>query len=473
MEKGYVYTQGDIIIEPFVFTKILDLKIVQEINEHSKLYISGIVSDEYDYSDKYVETCTENTRIKVSLKDDKENITDVFYGVITDISLDSFNDVKTLNIEALSYTYLMDIEKKCRSFQCDTLTYEEILKEVNDSYSSMCMIDNTTNGQTIDKLLVQYNETDWQFVKRICSHFNTAAIAYCRLEGIRYSIGKLGSDYLHSLDEFNYCVKMGLKDYRKKSKSISNFDFNAINFVSYEIKTSIILDLYNPIEFRNKYFYVYKCETYIENRVIVNKYILRSDKDMLLRKNYNEKLAGISLEGKILDTKSDVVKVNLEIDGYSNRTDNTEWIPYSTVFSSPDGTGWYCMPEVGDAIRIYFPDADEKNSYAISSVNLESTDNEKRCDPSVKSLGTKYGKEIVMKPGAIDIISSSNTMSLDDGGGINISSSSQIYMNAPDITLDGGKISIRGKDEVEIKQGGASILVKDDVTMSGGKINTQ
>ena len=91
----------------------------------------------------------------------------------------------------------------------------------------------------------------------------------------------------------------------------------------------------------------------------------------------------------------------------------------------------------------------------------------------MKSLGTKYGKEIVMKPGAIDIISSSNTMSLDDGGGINISSSSQIYMNAPDITLDGGKISIRGKDEVEIKQGGASILVKEDVTMSGGKINTQ
>ena len=64
-----------------------------------------------------------------------------------------------------------------------------------------------------------------------------------------------------------------------------------------------------------------------------------------------------------------MVKINLEIDG--NQDEGTaRWFPYSTVYSSPDGTGWYCMPEVGDAIRLYFPDNEEKNAYAISSVNL-------------------------------------------------------------------------------------------------------
>ena len=33
----------------------------------------------------------------------------------------------------------------------------------------------------------------------------------------------------------------------------------------------------------------------------------------------------------------------------------TRVFPYATVYSTPDGTGWYCMPEIGDAVRLYFP----------------------------------------------------------------------------------------------------------------------
>lgn len=170
-----------------------------------------------------------------------------------------------------------------------------------------------------------------------------------------------------------------------------------------------------------------------------------------------------------------MVKIALKIDAYSNTADsNTEWVPYSTVFSSPDGTGWYCMPEEGDAIRLYFPDSDEKNGYTISSVNLESSNAEKRCDPSVKSLGTKYGKEIVMSPGGINIISSNNSMTLTDGGGISVSSDSQIVMSAPSINISGGDVTIQGTEEVNlVSKAGASIKIKDNIDMSGSKINTQ
>lgn len=52
MSEEYTYTQGDILIEPYKFQKITKLKIVSELNEHSKLFISGIISDEN--ADKYV-----------------------------------------------------------------------------------------------------------------------------------------------------------------------------------------------------------------------------------------------------------------------------------------------------------------------------------------------------------------------------------------------------------------------------------
>lgn len=80
MTSGYVYTQGDILIEPYKFEKILKLKIIREINEHSKLYLSGIVSDEYESSDQCVEWANENAVIKISVKDDKGEIKDLFMG---------------------------------------------------------------------------------------------------------------------------------------------------------------------------------------------------------------------------------------------------------------------------------------------------------------------------------------------------------------------------------------------------------
>ena len=472
MTSGYVYTQGDILIEPYKFEKILKLKIIREINEHSKLYLSGIVSDEYESSDQCVEWANENAVIKISVKDDKGEIKDLFYGMISTISIKSVDNVKTLEIEALDNTCKMDIEKRSRSFQGDNIQYRDIFNAINSSYSSLIMIDYISAGRKINKMIVQYNETDWEFLKRLASHFNAGVIPECRLDGIKYSMGRGEASSLYSLDEFNYSVTKGIQEY--KIKSAQGIAENSVNFIIYEFTTNIIMDLYNTVNFKDRYLNVYRCEMEIIDGVLLNTYTLRDEKAIKVRKYYNNKISGVSLEGKILSCKSDVVKISLKIDGYSNTVDsNSEWVPYSTIFSSPDGTGWYCMPEEGDAIRLYFPDSDEKNGYAISSVNLECSNAEKRSDPSVKSLGTKYGKEIVMSPGAINIISSNNTMTLNDGGGISISSDSSISMSAPSISIDGGEVTIKGKDKVKLMQSGASITITDNIDMSGSKINTQ
>ena len=74
MSVEYMYTAGDILIEPYKFQKITKLKLIRELNEHAKLYISGIISDEN--VDKYVETAGAEETIKVSVKDDGGNTTD-------------------------------------------------------------------------------------------------------------------------------------------------------------------------------------------------------------------------------------------------------------------------------------------------------------------------------------------------------------------------------------------------------------
>ncbi|MBN1055188.1 phage tail protein [Clostridium botulinum] len=473
MSNGYTYTQGDILIEPYRFQKIIKLKIIRELNEHARLYISGIIDDES--ADKYVETADSESSIKISLKDNNGTVISVFEGIITNIGINTVNNVRTLKIEALSRTFLLDIKRKNRTFQNENYTYKNVFSEVIKEYNDVQILNYITNQTKIDKLIVQYNETDWEFLKRLASHFNVPLVPESTLSGIKYFMGNSGCSTLYELDEFNYSIKKGLQEYKLKCENDID-DLNDVNLISYEVITNIVMKLYNLVNFKGRSLYIYRTELELINGVISNKYILRDENGMKVRRIYNNKIVGVSLIGSVIDTEKDKVKVSLEIDRNSTQYKGEKWFEYSTVFSSPDGTGWYCMPEIGDAIRLYFPDNVENNAYAISSVNLQSSNSSKRSDPSRKSIGTKYGKEIVMSPGAVEIIGNGNLlMRLTDDGGIEVNSDKSIVMSAGgDVSISGGgKVTIQGDAGINLTQAGANMTIQDDVTMSGGKVNIQ
>lgn len=472
MSEQYVYEYKDINVSGYDFEKIIELKIVREINEHAKLKIRGIISEENE--DKYVEEANDKSFINISVNDNENNIKNLFQGIVTDISIDTQNNVRILEIEALSRTYLMDIKKMVRTFQDENYTYMDVINILNNENGNVLAMDNITDDKKIDKLIVQYKETDWELIKRLASHFNAGLIPECQLDGTKYIIGMRKDGISYSLDEFNYSIKKSIHEYKEKYENGIE-TLNDMNLISYEITTNKMLNLCEAVNFNGKNLYVYKAIIEICDSEFINKYVLRDEKGMKIQKKYNDKLIGLSLKGNILDTKNDVVKIKLDIDSSQNK-DTAKWFPYSTVYSSEDGTGWYCMPEVGDAIRLYFPDNEEKNAYAISSVNLKSSNSQKRSDPSVKNIGTKYGKQLVMKPGAVEIIGGNNLlMRMTDDGGIEIKSDKKIILDAQDdIEIKGkAKVSIKGDEGVDLTQNSANLAIKDDVKMTGGKVKIE
>lgn len=472
MSEGYVYTYGDIIVSDYEFVKITDLKIERKINEHARMFIRGIIDS--SKGDDYVERANDNSFIKASVKDNKNNVKDLFQGIIINISINSSNDVKVLEIEALSQTFLMDIKKKKRTFQNPNYTYRDVIDIINSSYGNVQIMYDAEESSEKNIFVVQYEETDWQLILRLASYFNAWVVPECQLGDIKYWIGKKGNLDIHQLNEYNYSMKKELGEYRiKDGNGVSGLDDK--DLTTYEVITSSMLDLGDAVTFKERKLYVYEAHIEMHDSVFSNKYYLRDENGMKVRRIYNNKIVGLSLNGTILDTKNDIVKVNLDIDGTQD-AGSAKWFPYSTVYSSEDGTGWYCMPEKGDAVRLYFPDNEEKNAYVISSVNLKSRDTEKRSDPSVKSIGTKYGKQLVMEPGAVNIIGGSGMMvKMTDGGGIEIISDKKIILDAQDdIEINGkAKISIKGESGVDLTQNSANLSINDDVTMSGGKVKIE
>lgn len=463
-----MYTVGDIVVEPYKFIEIKEMHISRELNETSHLSISGIVNEDYKYSDEYVEKAGTNSNVKIYVKDKNNNPIILFYGVVVDILLKSKSNVKTLFIEALDNTFLMDIEKKTRVFQGDNLTYNEIFSYVCSGYENIDYINNVLGERNAGKIVVQFNESDKRFMERLVSHFNKQIADECRIDGIKFYIGQGERFEVKELDEFDYSATKSLREYERKCAAL-NEEFNEFDFIDYEITTYKLLGLNDAVRFKGKNLRIYKCEMSIKDASLINTYTLRSEEGLVVPKINNDQIAGVSLEGSIIDSSKDVVKVSLDIETYGESV----WFPYSTVFSSPDGTGWYCMPENGDAVRLYFPSNVESDAYVISSVNLESSDAEKRSDPSVKSLSTKYGKELVMRPGGIDVVSGNNCMTLDDGGGITISSDSNLTLTGANITIDGKNVEVSADEKILLSKQSTSIEITENITMAADKINTQ
>ncbi len=147
---------------------------------------------------------------------------------------------------------------------------------------------------------------------------------------------------------------------------------------------------------------------------------------------------------------------------------------YATVYSSPDGTGWYCMPETGDSVRLYVP-GKEEDSFILSAVHKE-TDNARQ-NPDHKSLKTKYGKEIRFTPDSILMTNNQGMMvEMNDSEGITITSDKDILIQAEEnLTVASQKASllIAADDKVQVKQGSTSMTLSGDISFTGGEFRIQ
>lgn len=151
-----------------------------------------------------------------------------------------------------------------------------------------------------------------------------------------------------------------------------------------------------------------------------------------------------------------------------------KWFQYATVYSSPDGTGWYCMPEKGDSVRLYIPDKEE-NSFILSAVHKETDTARQNSD--YKSFKTKYGKEVLFTPDAILMTNNQGMMvEMNDSEGIMITSDKDIVIDAKDnltIASNNASLLIAANNILQVKQGGTSMTLSGDISFTGGEFRIQ
>ncbi|WP_186438549.1 contractile injection system protein, VgrG/Pvc8 family [Cohnella terricola] len=467
-------------IAPFEM-RLHDVKLVKKINEHARLTFTGVIPD--DKEESYVRMADEQTAIELLYTDASGKSQRLFHGMILRLQVKVSQGVYWLEAEAVSHTYAMDIKQEYRSFQNHSMLITDVMKKINNNYPKAQTINTFSDERSLGAYLLQYQETDWQFLKRLASHYHTVLIPITTQDSIRMYLGFPNDRNAGELKSTHYRVFKDLLAYKNEVDS-DNPNLNEQDYISYEVELNQILELGDKVTFKGRKLHVFEVQTEMTRGVLTNKYTLCAKKAGYQRKKFNRNIIGASIQGKVREVVRDEVKVQLDYDqDWSLQTSSP--FPYSTMYASDDQTGWYCMPEKGDDIRLYFPSTKEPEGIAISSVrkklpqeatqnstpkNVTTTvvkqeilqpiiqyDSEVKDDlmknPNTKYLLTPTGQKILFEEDKITIVGA------DGGAAITLTNAGTIILNSSN------KISIQTGKQIEMVSQ-SIMMVANQIEMS-------
>lgn len=487
-----------IVIEPFELERLQELKIDKRMNEHVKLTFKGIVPE--SRKDSYVQMADAQTEIVAKEVDEQGKKVTLFHGMILDVEIQMVQGVYFISVEAVSNTYKLDLQPVDRSFQQIGLAYRSLMNQVISTYPHADLIDYAFNESSLESMILQYQETDWQLLKRLASHFHTGIVPTAMDERILCYAGlpQLGSKGRLTVHNYRVQKRMDLYQQALRARIPNVLEHD---FVFYEVESRQVLDIGHEVEFNGKNLLVSQSVLLLEQGVIKRRYTLARAGSLVIPKQYNITIVGASVQGTVLAVSKDTVKVHLNMD--TNQEEGTAcWLPYSTIYATADNAGWYFMPEQGDNVRIYFPTHEEKDAFATSSVAKSggasaggasgsgtasgsgagagaggassaagANGGDPMQDPEVKTLKTKNGKMIVLAPDYVLISGEGVSILLEDENGITLTSSKDIKVTATEnVILQSKNITLTASEKVEMSCKDSSLVIESDVVLKGSQV---
>jgi len=462
---------GKILMVSYEDMTIQTLKIKQAVNQHTQLNITATIPQAL--KEKYLDNLTLNSDIEIVKDEDP-----IFIGMITELNVTKLRDVYTVDITALSHTYKMDIMLNKKSFQYPKMLYGNLIAEIVAQHPDASCMDKITDEDDIIKFpIIQYKETDWDFLIRMASRFNTCLIPNCLSQRIQFYFGFPAIEKGEPAVK-HYKVFKDINKFKKSQQYTSGITEN--DFIYYQIESENIYDLGDTLQFQSRPMYIIETEYAYDHGVIKNICTLCTPVGAKLPRKSNVNISGCSLFGTVLATARDNLRIHLDIDAKQDIA-TAFWFPYATMYASQDETGWYCMPELNDTVRLYFPDDEESGGMAINSIkphdpneDVEKLDPDHRmANTNIKYLRTAYGKEIKFRPNGLDIIAKDGTVftSMDDDGTVYMNSNNKISFTAVnDIEMKAKNIHMKATDSIEIKSKSSEIKMKDNIEIQGKNI---
>jgi len=454
------------LVSPYEIQTLHNLTLTQTVNDHARLLITGFIPAQQ--KDSCMQLASSSDRIELYQKRKGQRQQALFKGQVTELAIRMVMGVYQIELEAVSLTFSMDCKEKYRSFQHDKMTYQAMLKKVLEDYSGADAIDTVTNATPIKQFILQYKETDWQFLQRMASHFRTVLVAAVDADNPKFWFG-LPEGRIEKLSVANYTI---LKD-RSKFLHIKHNDIEwpieEQETVAYVIESKKTLKLGDRVQLQDKELVIAKSIARMKQGILTYEYHLLFEKGIRQDRQSIHLLPGTAIEGMVLEVKKDQVRLHLRIDETQKKEEAT-WFPLATSYSAEGHSGFYSPPEEGDCVHLSFSTYREEEAVVRHSVRKGGDSNPKTADPKTSYWGTPKGKEMKLDPQSVTFTAKDGAvfLQLHQDSGITVQSTPSLLVKANDtITFAGKRISMSAAESMRLTCGSSSIVFDGNTDIQG------
>ncbi|OAB45513.1 hypothetical protein PGLA_04485 [Paenibacillus glacialis] len=350
------------------------------------------------------------------------------------------------------------------------MTYDALLKNIMKEHPGADISCNIGEGLSIGEPIIQYEETDWELINRLASHFQQFVTSDLQYATPKLYFGTPPGRQLQISEDISYTAGKDLVAYHQAGGGESGL--HNTDFFYYDMTSDQHYQIGDIVEFRDKELVVSQKTIRLEEIQLAYSYRLSRKKGIQRRLIHNDRLSGVSLEGEVLDVKGEQVKLHLTIDKEQPK-EKAHWF----TFAPPTGNAMYCMPQIGTSATLYLPDADGKGAIITGCIRKNGGECEKSGDPNIRYFGTEHGSEAKLSPTGIDIVSGSKEplkLTLEDDNGITLTSHKKLLLQADsEIIIQSEKrVVIQAESQIMIVKTGqtSGIAIENEYHILGNQV---
>ena len=335
-------------ISSFAMEKILDFQTWEEPGEHARGNFRLLLSEN--------ETGINSMDAPIQLLGQGNTAGALFSGYPEKVEIKEERGYRIADIQAVSGTILLDQKKSNRVFQKKVQTYMGIASTITaDTEHSACILpgsDMRTGGT-----LIQYQETDWRFLKRMASQLGLPLVPDTSYYYPRFYLG-LPEGEKRELGEIISCdLCFDGRYYAVSGKCLVDRE----DFICYDVVTRTSLSLGDRVTYEGRELLVSRKKTELAGGEVIFTYRLAGNSYTWVPWEDNPDYTGMSFVGSIVGTQGEQVEVAFDIDKTAAGGNRYGFAPAT-------GNLMYCMPQKGTKTALYIGNGDEAQGIATGCI---------------------------------------------------------------------------------------------------------
>lgn len=423
------YSIADLVISGIAYKKVIAYEEEQKVGNHAVCKISLEMTAGFSNPSGYY-----NVPVSVQLVSGAESV-QLFYGIVTKIRKISEIDYPAFEFEVYSRSILLDRVRENATYQQTTKLISELIKQVAKGMANIYF---GVTDRPIGSWIYRNQETSWQLIKRLASLCNACIMTNAETFTPVISIGRTGKVYSGTVSLIETYRLDGVEYYR--------------TYMPIALGTGLV-----------EGGYVSYVKTFSKGGEIITDYVISGSDGFKSPVMYNQGTECTMLKGIV--TAVDKEKIQVYFEGIDSEQDSGSdtWYEYATPFATGGGSygsGFYCMPEEGDEVRVFIPSADESKAFAFGTVSTAQLP-----DPQKAQWKMPEGQELLFTDKGIRIACGNHHVYIDllSGEGIKIWTDKSIIVDSQgeiDIHAD-DNVVIYGENMLQLSASETKIILED------------